>query len=397
LAYNGIGQFLRVYNWITDAANGIFVRDDRMDTEMDGFATGLSNCITKDGQQVLTNDIPFGGFKITGLGNGVAPQDATTFLQVFTSPAFTGTPIAPTAAVGTNSTQIATTEFANQLSYSTALPGQSLGFLGSDGTTANFTQTFTGFAAKEVKGEDIVCSATVNLTTATGNFVHLTGSTGPVTAITIPSGATYTVVIDSTPTFTYNATSLITPTGADIVATAGDTMIVTGDGGNARIVSYIRVNGQPLIAMPYLYVREQQASSTNGGTSVATDITQSRVLNTVVINTITGASLASNIVTLPSGSYQCRIRVPSADAVNQTKAFLYNTSDSTYTLIGSNGSSAVSCAYDSYIVGRFTISAQKNFRVRHWTTSAQTTTGLGTNAGTGQIEIFTECEFWKVA
>lgn len=111
MAFNGTGTFVRLYNWVTDAANGILVRADRSDAELDGFATGLSNCITKDGQQTITANIPFATYKITGLGNGSAPQDAVTFLQVFTSPTFTGVPIAPTAAVGTSTTQIATTAF----------------------------------------------------------------------------------------------------------------------------------------------------------------------------------------------------------------------------------------------------------------------------------------------
>lgn len=40
------------------------------------------------------------------------------------SPALTGIPTAPTAAAGTNSTQLATTAFATQLAFSAALPAQ---------------------------------------------------------------------------------------------------------------------------------------------------------------------------------------------------------------------------------------------------------------------------------
>jgi hypothetical protein len=124
MAFNGLGTFVRLYNWVVDAANNIYVRDDRMDAEMDGMATGLSNCITKDGQQILIADIPWGGYKITGLGSGVATTDAVNYGQVFNSPAFTGTPTAPTAAVGTNTTQIATMAALVAQSFSTALPAQ---------------------------------------------------------------------------------------------------------------------------------------------------------------------------------------------------------------------------------------------------------------------------------
>jgi len=129
LAYNGTGSFARIYNWVTDAANGVLVRADRMDTEMDGFATGLSNCITKDGQQTPIANIPFGGYKITGLGNGAAPADGVNYGQVFNSPTFTGIPAGPTAAVGTSTTQLATTAFAAALAFSSALPA----IAGNDG------------------------------------------------------------------------------------------------------------------------------------------------------------------------------------------------------------------------------------------------------------------------
>lgn len=58
-AYNGSGTFVRSYSWTSDAANGILIRSDRTDTEDNGFATGLSTAICKDGQQTTTARIPF--------------------------------------------------------------------------------------------------------------------------------------------------------------------------------------------------------------------------------------------------------------------------------------------------------------------------------------------------
>ena len=50
----------------------------------------------------------------------------------------TGTPMAPTAAPGTNTTQLATTAFVVQMAFQAALPAQAPGFLMSNGTTAFF-------------------------------------------------------------------------------------------------------------------------------------------------------------------------------------------------------------------------------------------------------------------
>ena len=82
MAFNGSGTFTRIYNWVVDKANGINITASRMDTEFDGIATGLSSCITKDGQTTLTANIPFANYKITGLGNGTARSDGINVGQV---------------------------------------------------------------------------------------------------------------------------------------------------------------------------------------------------------------------------------------------------------------------------------------------------------------------------
>jgi hypothetical protein len=82
MAYNGSGTFTRLYNWVTDAANSIPITASRMDGEQDGIATGLSTAITKDGQTVLTANIPFNSKKITGLTNGSARTDSIALGQV---------------------------------------------------------------------------------------------------------------------------------------------------------------------------------------------------------------------------------------------------------------------------------------------------------------------------
>jgi len=69
-AFNGTGTYVRSYNWQVDKINGVKIRADRMDTEMDGFALGLSTCVTHDGQSPATANLPMGGFKHTGVADG---------------------------------------------------------------------------------------------------------------------------------------------------------------------------------------------------------------------------------------------------------------------------------------------------------------------------------------
>jgi len=81
MPFNGSGIFNRVYNWVTDKANSVLVTASRMDGEDDGFATGLSNCMTRDGQSPPTANIPMGGFKLTGLADGTVATDSMAYGQ----------------------------------------------------------------------------------------------------------------------------------------------------------------------------------------------------------------------------------------------------------------------------------------------------------------------------
>jgi hypothetical protein len=151
-------------------------------------------------------------------------------------------------------------------------------------------------------------------------------------------------------------------------------------------------------AFPYVKVSEVQSSGTAGGTFTSGSYV-TRVLNTKDTDTGSIATLSSNQITLPAGTYQCRISAP-AFACSGNKAVLYNVTDSTITLLGtpqfalnlSNCNSTI-----SVIVGSFTIATSKTFAVQHRCASTQNTNGLGYPAGFGDNEVYTVAEFWKVA
>lgn len=104
--------------------------------------------------------------------------------------------------------------------------------------------TLTG-AVNEAQGGDIPSSGSVNLTAATGNYVHITGTTS-ITAITLAQGAERTVVFDGVLTLV-NGASLLLPTGENIITAAGDVAVFRGEAiGVVRCVGYMRKNGSPL-------------------------------------------------------------------------------------------------------------------------------------------------------
>lgn len=82
MAFNGSGTFVRLYNWANDKAANIKVRADRMDSEMDGMATGLSTCITKNGQTTVTANLPMANYRHTGVGNATSRTDYAAAGQV---------------------------------------------------------------------------------------------------------------------------------------------------------------------------------------------------------------------------------------------------------------------------------------------------------------------------
>jgi hypothetical protein len=57
MAFDGNGNFVRVHNWTQDAANGVDITASEMDAEDNGFAGGLTNCVTRDGQGKPSADL----------------------------------------------------------------------------------------------------------------------------------------------------------------------------------------------------------------------------------------------------------------------------------------------------------------------------------------------------
>lgn len=66
------GTFSRVHDWTSDAASDIDIEAARMDQEDDNFETGIDTCLTKDGQNSPTADLPMGGNKHTNVGAATA-------------------------------------------------------------------------------------------------------------------------------------------------------------------------------------------------------------------------------------------------------------------------------------------------------------------------------------
>lgn len=144
-----------------------------------------------------------------------------------------------------------------------------------------------------------------------------------------------------------------------------------------------------------IYVRDEKASNTYGGTSISG--TQKRTLNTVVYNTIVGASLASDMLTLPSGTYEIFATAPALSA-NGHQLSWYNSTDGSTVIVGSSEYAVpgTSVHTRSHVVGRFTINSSKTFQLNHYIQSASTTAGLGQRVDSGLNEVYAEVKVTKL-
>lgn len=82
MAWNGSGTFSKIYTWDQDRLNDIPINSQRHDTQDDTFVSGINNCITKDGQNAATGNLPMGGNRHTNVGNATARNEYATLGQL---------------------------------------------------------------------------------------------------------------------------------------------------------------------------------------------------------------------------------------------------------------------------------------------------------------------------
>jgi hypothetical protein len=180
-----------------------------------------------------------------------------------------------------------------------------------------------------------------------------------------------------------------------VLASSDDHQILTPDIDQAQSLDQTTVL-QTLGSL--LIVQDEKAMGTAGGTNVAGANT--RTLNTVVVNSIGGASLATDQITLPAGTYEIRANAPNAE-VGRNKLYLYNISDASDELIGTsyygNALGGWNAGGSCWLEGRFTIASEKDFEIRHYMESAKTSTGFGIGDNDGiNNAVFTQVVIWKV-
>lgn len=150
------------------------------------------------------------------------------------------------------------------------------------------------------------------------------------------------------------------------------------------------------------YIEDQKATTVDGGSASAATW-NIRTLNTEVVSNISGASLSTNQVTLPSGTYWVEAMAPCYSNTDQIlhKLRFRNITDSTDDIIGqaavtdfdgTGGSQTIATLSGPLVIG-----AIKIFELQHYTSAADATDGLGKATSDGTIEKYANLKIWKVA
>ncbi len=146
----------------------------------------------------------------------------------------------------------------------------------------------------------------------------------------------------------------------------------------------------------YVKVSDQKPSGTNGGT-FASGAWQTRDINTEDADPQNIASISSNQITLPAGTYRCMISCP-ALFVGHHKARLQDLTGSTTLLLGTSEHASEHPYYGanrSFIVGRFTLSQTSTLEIQHRGTITSNICGFGSKTDFGVNEVYTVAEFWR--
>lgn len=204
---------------------GTVIDSTKYNTLLSDLQTALTLCVTRNGQSAATTNLPMGGFKLTGLAAGLAAGDSLRWEQLFAQGAETA----------------------------------------------------------------IASAATLDIGAVNSSFLRVTGSTGPITSLgTNYNGPRFLRFID-TPTLTHNASTLILPTGANIIAAAGDTCIAipkatsTNPDGWA-VLAYQRATGGPLLTCvtPAQLQGQTYTAFTTAGTATAFTLTPTPAIGSLV-------------------------------------------------------------------------------------------------------------------
>lgn len=274
MSYNGAGVFQLAAG--NPVVTGTVISSTWANNTLSDIANnGLSNCITKDGQQTVTAPIPFNNNRLTNVGAGVAATDAATLGQIQSATAVTLTGISGTGdAITANTAPAITAYTAGQ--YFVYIPT-------ATNTVTNPTINISTVGAKTITQSNGIGLWSGALAVGTPyelmydgtNFRVQSGAYG--TQTNIPQGSAYSMrnkIVDGGFTSWLGGTSFPI-SGASSPYTADMYLASAGTGGSATISRFsIPAGSEPVgMSSPAQFALQfQQTVASVPGSNMATRI-----------------------------------------------------------------------------------------------------------------------------
>lgn len=176
----------------------------------------------------------------------------------------------------------------------------------------------------------------------------------------------------------------------------GATHLLTRDSGGTEVDLTAATAVNPF-GSALLHVRDEKASGTDGGTFTSA-AWRTRTLNTTKTNEISGASLGSNQITLPAGTYWIEASAPARE-VDAHKLKLANITATSDIIIGTTefANAGGQVATRSSLDGRFTLAGTTVLQIQHMCATSKTTTGFGSAASLSVVEVYADVKIWKLS
>lgn len=151
-------------------------------------------------------------------------------------------------------------------------------------------------------------------------------------------------------------------------------------------------------ALKVMIVEDRKTSGTGGGTPGSDTTWLVRDLNNAATNDISGASLSSNQITLPAGTYMVRASAPAFRS--QGHRIRLRTTGGSTLLTGTSewsGSGGNYAQTHSHAGGIVTLASSTVFELQHWFEFVGVSTTFGQPVSTGDEELYGRVEVIKIA
>jgi len=238
------------------------------------------------------------------------------------------------------------------------------------------------------------------------NKLVLVDASGGNKTITLPAAATvasgYKVTVkkidssSNTVTIDGNAAETVDGAANFVLSDQYQSSAFTSDGTNFQITPRVGANSLTGVTTEgYLHIVDQKAVATSGGTFTS-GAWRTRDLNTTRTNTISGASLASNQITLPAGDYEIVASAP-AYQCDGHQCRLYNITDASEIILGTNEYSQQTYSGNcrSFVLGRFTLAGVKVLELQHRCQTTAATAGFGISNSWAN-SIYADVQIWQI-